>query len=130
MIQALLEVVLTDSQQQQQFLSVLAPMLEPTRFEAGCNGCAIWRNVADERLLRFVTEWQSSEDLDRYIRSDRFRSVLVAAELSAQAPSIAIQRTSKPRGFEYIAELLGSEADTAAQARDGDWKVLGGHPDE
>jgi quinol monooxygenase YgiN len=129
MIQASLEVVLTDSQQQQRFLSVLAPLLEPTSFEAGCIRCTIWRNVNDERRLRFVTEWQSSTDLDRYLKSGRFRTVLVAAELSVQAPNIAIQTISEPCGFEYIAGLLGCAAGAAAQGGDVDWQLPGGNHD-
>ena len=108
MVQASLEVVLASSQRRQ-FLSVLRPLLEPTSCEAGCLRCAVWTSIADERRFRFTTEWESAADLDRYLESDRFWAVLVAAELSAEAPTIDIHTIAETRDFEYVTELLGCE---------------------
>ena len=121
MMQASLEVVLADNQQQQ-FLSVLRPLLEPTRVEAGCIRCAVWKSITDERRLRFLTEWQSAADLDRYLESGRFREVLVAAELSDEVPVIEIHTISETRGFEYVTELLDSKDGAAGRGRDVDRK--------
>ena len=108
MIQASFEVVLTNGRQQR-FLSVLTRLLEPTQCEAGCSRCALWKDITDERRFRFLTEWQSAEDLDRYLLSGRFREILVASELSDEAPVFKIHTISETRGFDYISELLGSD---------------------
>ena len=121
MIQASLEVVLSDNRRQQ-FLSVLTPLLEPTRFEAGCTRCTVWRNTLDERRLRFMTEWQSAADLDHYIKSSRFRAVLVAAELSEETPIVEIHRISETRGFEYVAKLLDSGSGVTGSGKEGTHK--------
>lgn len=119
MIQVSLEVVLADDQRQK-FLSILRPLLEPTSCEAGCTRCAVWMNISDERRFRFLTEWQSVADLDRYLESGRFREVLVATELSEEAPVIEIQTISETRGFEYVAQLLGSDSRVATQGENTD----------
>ncbi len=117
MMQASLEVVLA-ANQRQQFLSVLRRLLEPTSCEVGCIRCEVWKSIADERRFRFLTEWQSAADLDRYLESDRFREVLVASELSDEAPVIEIHSISKTRGFEYVMELLDTKGDVAGPPKD------------
>lgn len=94
MIQVSLEVVLADDQRQK-FLSILRPLLEPTSCEAGCTRCAVWMNISDERRFRFLTEWQSVADLDRYLESGRFREVLVATELSEEAPHVRSRQSQR-----------------------------------
>jgi quinol monooxygenase YgiN len=105
MIQACLEVTLAKSRQEQ-FLSILRPLLEPTSFEAGCTRCAVWKSITNECKFRFLTEWESEADLNRYLESGRFREVLIATELCDEAPVIAIHTISETRGFEYVTELL------------------------
>ncbi|NIA15877.1 MAG: hypothetical protein GWP08_17575 [Nitrospiraceae bacterium] len=127
MMQASLEVVLANSLQQQ-FLSVLRPLLEPTGCEAGCICCVVWKSITDERRFRFLTEWRSAADLNHYLESGRFREVLVAAELSEETPVIEIHTISETRGFEYVTELLDSRNGVVGPGRDTDREdPQGGH---
>jgi quinol monooxygenase YgiN len=121
MMQASIEVVVANGQRQQ-FLNVVSPLLGPTRCEAGCIRCMVWKDTLDERRLHFTTEWESRSDLDRYLKSDRFRAVLVAAELSAEAPIIEIHTISETVGFEYLTDILGCESDVRSHGRDTDPK--------
>ncbi len=121
MIQASIEVILAGSQQQR-FLSILRPLLEPTSCDAGCIRCEVWKSIADDRHFRFLTEWQSASDLDRYLKSGRFREVLIAAELSDEELVIEIHSISETRGFEYVMELLDSKDDVAKPRTDADHK--------
>ena len=111
MFQASLRVVVANNQRQQ-FLSILNPLLEPTSVEIGCIRCALWMSTLDERCLLFTTEWQTSKDLDRHLKSERFRAVLIATEFSLEVPNVEIRTFSETRGLDYIEELLGPESGT------------------
>lgn len=109
MIQASLDIEIA-SNWRQRWLDALSPLFESTGSEVGCTRCTLWENTADVRRLRFMTQWQSSADLDRYLKSHRFKVVLVATYLSGDEPDIEIHTRSESHGFEYIRELWGPDS--------------------
>ena len=104
MIQANLN-ILVSNEKREDVLNIFRSVLEPTKVEPGCVNCFLCRDLLDERRLRFTTEWRIREDLDSYLRSTLYRSVLIAVDLAAEAPEINIHTISETHGFEYIAAV-------------------------
>jgi hypothetical protein len=55
--------------------------------------------------LTILEEWKSKADLDRFICSDEYRSILALMELANQSPEILFYELSKIGGMEVIENL-------------------------
>ena len=102
MIQVSLNILVSD-EKREDVLNIFRSVLEPTKVRPGCIHCFLCQDLLDECRLHFTTEWQTCEDLDSYLRSMLYRSVLVAVDLAAEAPEIKIHMISETHGLEYIA---------------------------
>jgi quinol monooxygenase YgiN len=83
-------------------ISSLLPVVRSTRAQAGCRGCAVLTDVEDPRTLLLREEWDSQEQLDRHLRSEDYRLVLAAIELSQAAPQIRFDTVTTRAGIEMI----------------------------
>lgn len=104
MIQANLN-ILVSNEKRADVLNIFRSVLGPTKVEPGCVSCFLCQDLMDEYRLRFTTEWRIHEDLDSYLRSTLYRSVLIAIDLAAEAPEINIHIISETHGLEYIAAV-------------------------
>jgi quinol monooxygenase YgiN len=57
-------------------MQTLLSMIEPTENERGCLGFHAFRDIEDKNGFDLIAEWETREDLDHYIRSDRFSVLL------------------------------------------------------
>ena len=91
--------------QRAQLIEILQSVRDLTRPATGCVGC--W--LSDEEQLhnhvRYAEQWDSEEALHEHIRSDLYRRVLAAMELSKRPPEISFHYTSETKGFELIENL-------------------------
>jgi quinol monooxygenase YgiN len=83
-------------------IASLLPLIRSTRGQAGCRGCAVLTDVEDPRTLLLREEWDSQEQLDRHLRSEDYRLVLAAIELSQAAPQIRFDAVTTRAGIEMI----------------------------
>ena len=104
MIQANLN-ILVSNEKREDALSIFRSVLETTKVKPGCIHCFLCQDLLDRCRLHFTTEWRTCEDLDSYLRSMLYRSVLVAVDLAAEAPEINIHMISETHGLEYIAAV-------------------------
>ena len=66
----------------------LAAQLGPTRAQSGCLRCDLYQDVENPDAITLVEEWESQADLDPRLRSEDYRAVLGAIELSQEPPLI------------------------------------------
>ena len=57
-------------------MQTLLSMIEPTENERGCLSFHAFRDLEDNNGFDLIAEWETREDLDHYIRSDRFSVLL------------------------------------------------------
>lgn len=55
-------------------VELLAPLVEKTRAEPGCERYAFSRDVEDEMLFRITEEWVDGDSLEAHMTSDHYRS--------------------------------------------------------
>jgi quinol monooxygenase YgiN len=62
----------------------------------------MYQDDEDENTLSLVEEWTTEADLQRHLRSDKYRKVLAVMESAFEAPELRINTVSHVAGFEVI----------------------------
>ncbi len=83
-------------------MQTLLSMIEPTENERGCLSCHVFRDIEDENVFSLIEEWQTREDLDDHIRSDRFSVLLGTKSLLCEPQQIEIHTVSQSEGMDVI----------------------------
>jgi len=89
-------------------LVILGSIIEQTRLEEGCISCRLYQEVKDDRALMLEESWSSKAGLDRHLASDKFRTVLLVVEMSAESPEIRFDAISHSAGIETIEKVRTS----------------------
>jgi len=81
---------------------VLRSVQGPVRAQPGCAACDIYDEQGPEAAIVFVERWESDAALDAHLRSEAYRRVLAAIELSGGRPEIRFEHVSVSEGIELI----------------------------
>ncbi len=101
-----------------QVIDLLQSVLDLTLPTPGCLGCTLAEEDFCHNYLRYAEQWESEEALHKHLRSDLYRRVLSAMELSKQPPEVAFFHCTKEQGFELI-EAVRTETTDPRLARSG-----------
>lgn len=85
-------------------LDILVSITEQTQFESGCISCRVYRGVEDVRAIMLEELWMSDEDLQRHLRSEKYRKVLLVVEMASEPPEIRFDAIARSTGVETIEE--------------------------
>ena len=85
MIQASLRLV-APKQKREEILDVLSCLKGPTEVSRGCRACRILQDAEDKNVLTYLVTWETQEELEEHLRSDRFRRLLPYIEMSREPP--------------------------------------------
>ena len=88
-------------------LRALAAQLGPTRVQPGCLRCDLYRDVEDQGSITLVEEWDSQAELDCRLRSEDYRALLAAIELSQEQRLIHFDTVTRRAGLEIVASTRG-----------------------
>jgi quinol monooxygenase YgiN len=108
MIHSTIRVVL-NRKKQEDALIILRSLAERTRVLPGCLACRVYRDVQEKSALLFDQIWKSEEDLNRHIRSNEYRNVLLVMEMAVEKPEVRFETISSLSDLETIEKLrIGS----------------------
>jgi quinol monooxygenase YgiN len=88
-------------------MQTLLSMIEPTENEMGCLSCHAFRDIEDKNGFDLIAEWETREDVDHYISSDRFSVLLGTKSLLCEPPQIQIHTVSLSEGMETVNAARG-----------------------
>jgi quinol monooxygenase YgiN len=88
-------------------MQTLISMIEPIENEMGCLSCHVYRDVEDKNVFRLIEDWKTREDLDHYMRSNRFSVLLGTKSLLCEPPEIQIHTVSLTEGMETVNAVRG-----------------------
>jgi len=109
MIHVTIRAVMSQKNREDAF-RILRSMAERTRALPGCLACRVYRDVQQGRALLFDQIWAREEELNRHIRSNEYRNVLLVMEMAVEKPEIRFETISSLTGLETIEKLRsGSE---------------------
>ena len=89
-------------EKQKELVQTLLSMIGAEEKEAGCLSYALFRNIEDKNLLNLLEEWETREDLERHIRSERFSVLLGTKSLLAKPLEMKIRTVFHSEGVEVI----------------------------
>jgi quinol monooxygenase YgiN len=89
-------------------LKILRSMVERCRVHTGCLGWHIYEDVQEENVLMFEEMWRSEEDLERHLRSEEYRNLLLVMEMALKHPEVRFNTVSISTGIETIEKARSS----------------------
>ncbi len=108
MIQATLRLVAPEGKRQE-YLDVLLGLKGPTEALPECQACWICREVTNDNAIVYVVQWDTQNDLESHLRSQRFRRLLPYIEMSVEPPAVSFSSSEHFRGIEFLVEVLNAE---------------------
>ncbi len=85
-----------------QVIELLHSVQDLTRPSPGCFGCWLSEEDTLHNHIRYAEQWESEAALHDHIRSDLYRRVLAAMELSRQEPEVKFYYCSETKGLDLI----------------------------
>jgi len=91
-------------------LEVLQSVQGPLLAQPGCLGCKVYAEQDPEQGIVLVERWDSEAALQSHIRSEAYRRILGAIELSGGPPEVRFDYVSASEGMELIERSRGARA--------------------
>jgi quinol monooxygenase YgiN len=101
MIHSTLRIV-ADAEKWEEALAILCPLAERTRVESGCIICRIYQDTQVKYSIMLEERWKDEEDLNRHLRSDEYRNVLLVMDMAVEQPEIRFETILRTSGIEII----------------------------
>jgi quinol monooxygenase YgiN len=89
-------------------LRILRSVAEVSRVQPGCLSCQVYRNGQEDNVLLFEQHWSNEADLERHLRLDEYRQVLMVMEMAIKQPEIRFDTISSSAGIEIIEKARSS----------------------
>lgn len=109
MIRASLRIVVP-KEKRAETMGVLSCLKGPAEVTSACLACRILQDAGNEDALTYVVTWETQEDLEEHLRSDRFRRLLPYIELSREPPEVEFCTIDRVRGIEFMVDVLSTKA--------------------
>jgi quinol monooxygenase YgiN len=94
--------ILPSSERHAEVLEIFQAIQGPVLAQPGCAACTIYEEQGPEHAVVLVESWETREALERHLRSDAYRLILGAIELSDGQPEIRFDHVSATEGIELI----------------------------
>ncbi len=105
MIQALFRFV-PPKGKREEILDVLLCLKGPAEAARGCRACRIFQDTVDDRILTYLVLWNTEDELEEHIRSERFRRLLPYIEMSIEPPEVEFTEVDRIGGIEFLEACL------------------------
>jgi quinol monooxygenase YgiN len=96
-------------------LEILRSIQGPVTTQGGCTGCHIYEEDGPEAVIVLVERWDTEAALEAHLRSEHFRHLLGALELSARPPEVRFDHVSGSEGMELIERVRTSHTQSAGR---------------
>lgn len=101
MIHATIRIV-TRPAKRDEALAILRSMAARTKVVSGCIACRVYWDSQEDRALMIEQIWKNEAGLNRHLRSEEFRNVLLVMEMAAENPEIRFETVSRVTGLETV----------------------------
>ena len=94
--------ILVAESNRRQVIASFEPLVAWTRVQPGCRACHLLTDIEDPRGIILLEEWDTQGHLDRHLRSEVYRRVIAAIELSEEEPQIHFDTVASRAGIEVV----------------------------
>ena len=91
------------------------PFKDRCEAQPGCLACHIYEEQGAEPAIVLVERWETQSALEAHLRSEAYRRVLGAVELSGSPPEVSFDYVSATDGIELIERSRTPGARTAGR---------------
>lgn len=109
--------IMPPAQRRADVLEILRAARGPVLAQPGCSACHVYEDHGDEPAVVLVEMWESQSALEKHLRSEDYRRILEAMELSAEPPLVRFDHVSATEGMELIERMRAPSQETAARGR-------------
>ncbi len=95
----------------EQVLDILRAIEGPTKVKPHCISCQLYEEDGYEGAILYLERWDSEPEFHHHVRSELYRELLEAVELSRRKPEIYFDESSQTRGIDLLNELRGLQPD-------------------
>jgi quinol monooxygenase YgiN len=103
MITFTLRVVVPTAKRRELAKSVGA-LLARTRVQPGCMGARLYADTEDPNAFALIEAWESRPELDRYLASDVYKTIIAVMESSTAPPEVRFDSVQCSAGMEVFAQ--------------------------
>jgi len=86
------------SQKRDEFLQTIEALLIDLKKEKGFRKSSIYQDVANLNAFHLVEEWETNDDLERYLRSEPFRILIGTLKVLCQESEIRYRMVAEDMG--------------------------------
>src|SRR5512136_3445866 len=86
-------------QRRGQVSKTLKSMVRETKIRPGCLSSRLYHDEDEEAVFVCEQVWKNQDDLNRYLRSEDYRRMLLLMELAGEPPEIKFQTISETAGI-------------------------------
>jgi quinol monooxygenase YgiN len=83
-------------------MEILRSVAERTRVQPGCVSCRVYHDTQEGQLILFEETWSTQQDLNKHLRSEEYRNVLLVIEMADEKPEILFNPLADSTGMETI----------------------------
>ncbi len=83
-------------------LEVFRAVQGPVQAQPGCTACHIYEEQGPDQAVVLVERWDSQAALESHLRSETYRRILGAIELSGGPPEVCFDYVSATEGMDLI----------------------------
>ena len=94
-------------EKKKEVMQTLLSMIETAGKEKGCLGYDVLCDINGKAIFNLIEEWETREDLNHHIRSERFSVLLGTKSLLAKPLEMKIHTVSHSEGAEILNALRG-----------------------
>ena len=89
-------------------LSILRSVQGPTQVTPHCVACQLYEEYGDREAVLYIEQWDSKLEFQEHVRSEPYRRILAAIELSKTPPELCFHQVSATEGLELVHRLRGT----------------------
>ena len=95
------------AEKRKELSQTIASLIGSIRREKGCGRCDFYRSMEDENELCILEEWETRDNLDSHLKSERFRVLRGAMSLLQEPYEMMAYTVLHPAGM--VGSILSSE---------------------
>jgi len=95
------------AEKRKELSQTIASLIGSLRTEKGCRRCDFCQNIEDENELCILEEWDTRENLNSHLKSERFRVLRGAMSLLQEPYEMMVYTVLHPAGM--VGSILSSE---------------------
>ena len=95
-------------------VQALVTVMGQARLQRGYIDCQLYAETGNPRSLLYLEQWETSQDFEVQVRSQRFGMLLAIMETAPEAPALTVRTIPEQRGLEYIGKIRMASSATVS----------------